>query len=170
MANLIKGEAGQKLLETNAATESGLNIWLVDDDVYFRQGMKTLLNQEPGIRCSHDFSSAPLVLAALQLLAPPAVILLDIEMPGMSGIEALPAIKQLAPTTAVLIQTTFFDGERRRAALAAGASDFFVKAKSADKLVAAIRAVKVQPPAARSSLPAEKKAGIIQKFLSRFLP
>ncbi len=170
MANLIKGEAGRKLLDTNAAAENGLDVWLVDDNAGFRAALKGLLNQDPGIRCSHDFSSGPLVLAALQLLAPPAVILLDVEMPGMSGLEALPAIKQLAPATAVMILTTFFDAERRRAALAAGAGDFLVKARPVSQLVAAIRAVNAQPPAAQMSLPVAKEAGLIQKLLSRFLP
>ena len=86
-----------------------LHIWLVDDGAHFRQFMAQLLNLEQGVECACHFSSAKAVLRALQE-KPPDAILLDVEMPGINGIEAIQSIQQLAPSTAVLMLTTFPDG------------------------------------------------------------
>lgn len=86
-----------------------MNVWFVDDDSDFRELLSRTLNTEPGPNCSHQFSSALRVLATLQLLSPPEVIVLDFKMSEMTGLEALPRLRHLAPAAAVLMFTTFFD-------------------------------------------------------------
>jgi DNA-binding NarL/FixJ family response regulator len=128
-----------------------LRIWLVDDQDGFRQPLAKLLNLEPGVECARHFSSAAAVLLALQEQSPDA-ILLDVEMPKMSGVEAVQPIKQLAPATAVLMLTTFSNDEARELALAGGAADFLLKHYSPGEIVAAIRAAQ-QPRGAESGFP-----------------
>jgi DNA-binding response OmpR family regulator len=95
----------------------------------------------------------PCQLAALQELPPPDVILLDVQMPEMTGIEALPHIKKLAPATAVLMLSTFFDYTWRQQALAAGARGYYRKDEPAAHLKAAIRAAHINPPPAPVPIP-----------------
>ena len=128
--------------ETNGLAEaSRLCIWLVDDHDGFRQPMAQLLNLEPGVECARHFSSAAAALLALREQSPDA-ILLDVEMPKMNGVEAIQPIKKLAPTTAVLMLTTFSDEATREKSLANGAADFLLKHFSTNEIVAAVRAAK----------------------------
>jgi DNA-binding NarL/FixJ family response regulator len=118
-----------------------LRIWLVDDDDTFRTLLAQLLNFEHGVECPLHFSSTEAVLQALQKQTPDA-ILLDVDMPGMSGVEAIQPIKKLSSSTAVLMLTTFSNHEAKRQSLAAGAAGFLLKNKSPAAIVAAIRAAK----------------------------
>lgn len=118
-----------------------LRVWLVDDQDAIRQPLAHLLNLEPGVECIRNFSSAIAVLPALQEQTPD-VILLDVQMPGMSGVEAVRHFKALAPATMVLMLTAFADGDSRQQSLAAGAEDYLLKYLSPGEIIAAIRSAK----------------------------
>jgi DNA-binding NarL/FixJ family response regulator len=122
------------------ATEAKLlNIWLVDDNDDYRQLQAQLLNFVPGVKCAHHFSSAEAVLSTLAKEPSPDAILLDVEMPGMSGIQAIKPIKKLAPSTSVLMHTTFYDARKQKQSLAEGAVNFLLKNIPPEEIVAAIR-------------------------------
>ena len=120
--------------------EARLCIWLVDDDLSCCEYVARLLNAEPRVNCSRSFSSASALLATLGQESPPDVILLDVQMPVMNGIEAIRPIKNLAPYTKVLMLTTFPDHELKKQSLAAGATDFLLKRNSPAQIIAAVRA------------------------------
>jgi DNA-binding NarL/FixJ family response regulator len=65
-------------------------------------------------------------------------------MPGMNGVETIVALRKLTPVPIIWMLTTFFDHKRRDEALAAGATDFFLKRNSSTQLVAAIRAAAIR--------------------------
>jgi len=123
-----------------SATETKLlNVWLVDDNDDYRQLQAQLLNSVPGVKCARHFSSAEAVLSALAKEPLPDAVLLDVEMPGMTGIQAIKPIKKLAPSTSVLIHTTFYDARKKRQSLAEGAANFLIKTIPPEEIVTAIR-------------------------------
>jgi DNA-binding NarL/FixJ family response regulator len=120
--------------------EAMLSIWLVDDDFSCCEHLTRLLSAEPRVNCSRSFSSASALLATLGQESPPDAILLDVQMPDMNGIEAIRPIKNLAPSTRVLMLTTFLDHRLKEQSLAAGAADFLLKRHSPAQIIAAVRA------------------------------
>ncbi len=120
--------------------EARLCIWLVDDDFSCCEQLSLLLNAEPRVNCSRSFSSATSLLDTLGQESPPDAILLDVQMPVMNGIEAIRPIKSLAPSTAVLMLTSFLDHRLKEESLAAGAAGFLLKCNSPAQIIAAVRA------------------------------
>jgi DNA-binding NarL/FixJ family response regulator len=125
-------------------TESKLSIWLVDDKAFYCQHLMWSLEREPCVKFSRHFACAASLLAALHHEAPPNAILVDVQMPVMNGIEAIRPIKLLAPSTIVLIITTFFDHRMKEQALAAGAAAFLLKRDSPAQIIAAVRSASAQ--------------------------
>ena len=131
-------------LPAGAAPESSdqqtlLCIWLVDEDAGNNEILAPSLKSEPHVDCSRRFASAASLLAALEQEYPPDVILLDLQMPAMNGIEVIQSVKNLAPFVPVLMLTNFADSRYRQQALLAGASDIFLKGSSPGQIIAAIR-------------------------------
>ncbi len=121
--------------QTATASEAALlTVWLVDDDREFSSLLAGLLDRQAGINCSRYFSSAEAVLDALRREAPPDVILLDIDMDGISGLDAIQPIKALAGSTRVFMLTSFYDSQRRARALRDGATDFLLKVDTVDRI------------------------------------
>lgn len=117
-----------------------IRILLVEDQTLMRQGMKTILDLEPGLQVVGEAADGEGGVR-LALALRPDVILMDVQMPGMDGIEAIAAICAVWPEARVIILTTFsrddyvFDGMR------AGAVGFLLKDTPADHLVQTIRRV-----------------------------
>jgi DNA-binding NtrC family response regulator len=106
------------------APDKGADVLVVDDDA----GVRAVLEEFLTLR-GHTVRSEADGAAALRAIASriPAVILLDIEMPGLHGVDALPAIRALAPATAVIMISGVADTELAKLALARGAFDYIVK-------------------------------------------
>jgi len=113
-------------------------VWLVDDDREFSSLLAGLLERQSGIRCPRYFSSAEAVLDALARETAPDVILLDIDMHGISGLDAIQPIKSLAHGTRVFMLTSFYDSQRRARALRDGATDFLLKVDTVDRISGSI--------------------------------
>jgi two-component system uhpT operon response regulator UhpA len=128
-------------------TDTGIRIWVVDDDEDFRFLFSKLLSMEMENRRLQDFGSARDLLAALKTQPAPEIILMDVNMPEMSGIEAIPLIHQLAPKTRVLMVSVFMDEAKRRQALANGAVNFLRKGCTPLEITAAIGSALRQPSA-----------------------
>ena len=131
----------QERHETAAARE--VRVWLVDDDDSFRELLAELLQLQEGVACDRQFASAESVLQALSREAAPDVILLDVQMNGLSGLDAIRPIKRLAADTQILMLTAFYDSQRRARALREGATDFLVKIDTVEKISRQIRHTRV---------------------------
>lgn len=115
-----------------------ISVWVVDDDKDCLDLLSWRLRLEMNGKPLPGFCSAEAALTALENQPAPEIILMDLQMPGMTGIDAIPLVHQRAPQTRVIIVTTFFDELSRRQALAAGAADFLRKSGSARGIVEAI--------------------------------
>ena len=104
-----------------------LNLAIVEDDPEVRLLLSGYLGQQPGLNVVLVCGSAEQFLAELADALPPAVVLLDLGLPGLSGLEALPLIKQRLPQADVIVQTVFEDPDRIFLALSRGASGYLLK-------------------------------------------
>jgi DNA-binding NarL/FixJ family response regulator len=121
-------------------TSSPIRVLIADDQQMVRQGFTVLLNAQPGIDVigqAVDGLDAVTKVAELT----PDVVLMDIRMPELGGIEATRRITTERPDIKVLVLTTFDLDEYVYEALRAGASGFLLKDASADKLAEAVRVV-----------------------------
>jgi len=117
-----------------------IRLLLADDQALVRGALAALLDLEADLSVVAEVGSGDAVVAAATAHAPD-VALLDVEMPGMDGIEATRALKQALPSTRVLIVTTFGRPVFLRRALQAGADGFVVKDTPARQLADAVRRV-----------------------------
>ena len=117
-----------------------IRVLVVDDHALHRDGTRQILSQQPDIEVAGDAPSAELALALVNQLHPD-VVLMDIRLPGMNGIDATRRIRRDHPGTRVLVVTAYDDDEYIRGALEAGASGHLSKAAPGRQLVDAVRAV-----------------------------
>ncbi len=114
-------------------------LWIVEDHAAFRRTLVRVLNAEPDLQCPRDFDSCEKLLAALAKPEVPDLILLDVGLPGMSGIEGIRLIKERAPKALVVILTVFEDDDKVFQAICAGAAGYLLKTSSAVDITQAVR-------------------------------
>jgi DNA-binding NarL/FixJ family response regulator len=113
---------------------------IVEDDASVRKSMVSILARTAGIRCVGDYGTAEEALRELPRLAP-QVVLMDINLPGMNGVECVRQLSRLMPATQILMLTVHDDTEAIFDSLAAGASGYMLKPIRAAELAAAVRDV-----------------------------
>lgn len=122
----------------DADESTPIQVLLVEDDDELRAGLAVLINGTPGFVCSADFRSVEAALAHA-VFAAPDVVLLDINLPGMSGIEGVPRLKERFPQAVVLMLTVYADDRFIFAAICNGASGYLLKGTSPGRILDAIR-------------------------------
>jgi two-component system response regulator NreC len=117
-----------------------IHLMLVDDHDVVRTGLKAFLESQPGLEVVAEASSGE---SAIQMVSQsqPDVVVMDITMPGMGGMEATRRLKLAYPATKVLVLTVHTDKQYFFEMLEAGAVGYLTKQAAADELVAAIHAV-----------------------------
>jgi DNA-binding NarL/FixJ family response regulator len=116
-------------------------IWLIEDHVIYSRTIQRVIGQIEGLTCPRAFERCETCLDALHHDPPPDVLLLDLGLPGMGGLTALPQLKTLAPDAHILVLTVFDDQEKIFEAICAGASGYLLKTSSAEEITAAIHEV-----------------------------
>jgi DNA-binding NarL/FixJ family response regulator len=117
-----------------------IGVLLVDDQALVRAGFALILNAEPDLEVCGEADDGEAAVALARELRP-AVVLMDIRMPRLDGIEATRQITTADPAVRVLMLTTFDLDDYVVAAFRAGASGFLLKTAPRDQLVAAVRTV-----------------------------
>ena len=127
--------------ELRADKEAGpARLLLADDHVLVRKGMRAMLERQPDVEIVGEAENG---LEALKLCRSlrPGLVLMDVRMPKMNGLEATRAIKQEFPTTSVLIVTSHEDPDYLFEAIKAGCAGYVLKEASQEELITAIRKV-----------------------------
>ena len=117
-----------------------ITVSIVDDEKDLRKSIMTFINGAAGFKCVSAYGSAEAALEGLPA-DKPEVVLMDINLGGMSGIECVEKLKEANPDIQVLMLTVYEDTDKIFKALAAGASGYLLKRSSPTKLLQAIREV-----------------------------
>jgi DNA-binding NarL/FixJ family response regulator len=129
---------------------SPVQILLIDDHALFRSGLRLVLLG--GLPDAQVLEAESLEQAVHDTAGPPSLVLLDIQLKGVNGLEGLGLLKQRWPGAPVVMLSSIVEPETVRLALARGAAAFVSKAETADKIIAVIRQTLVgQTPAAKES-------------------
>lgn len=119
---------------------TAIRVVLVDDHMVLREGLKTLITAQPDMAVVGEADEGEAALQQLESWRPDVVIM-DISMPGMNGIQATEQIKRAHPEMKVLVLSVHDDTSYLRQMLTVGASGYILKHTAADALIQAIRTV-----------------------------
>jgi len=118
--------------------ENVINVAIIEDQREIREGLSFLIGGTPGYRCAGAFGSMEEALAGF---GEPDVALVDIGLPGMSGIEGIQLLKERQPSLHLLALTIYDDDDRIFQALCAGASGYLLKKTPPARLLESLREV-----------------------------
>ncbi len=116
-------------------------IWLVEDNEIFATGVQRAIDRMDGMMCGGKYKSVEEAFVALESGKMPALILLDVQLPGMDGITALSHFKTKAPEARIVILTVFDDADKIFRAVCAGASGYILKSSTGAQISEAIEQV-----------------------------
>jgi DNA-binding NarL/FixJ family response regulator len=117
-----------------------ITVSIVEDIEQLRTTLARVLNRAEGFKCLSQYGSAEDALKDLAKVRPD-VVLMDINLPGINGVECVRQLKQLLPQTQVIMLTVYEDTENIFSALAVGASGYLLKRTKSAELLEAIREV-----------------------------
>ena len=117
-----------------------IKIAIVEDDKTTREGLEMIINLAAGFQCVCTCTTAEEALRTLPPQAP-EVVLMDIQLPRMSGVECVAHLKELLPSVQVIMVTVYEDPDRIFCALRAGACGYLLKRSTPEQVIAAIRDV-----------------------------
>ena len=135
----------------NKTKSDAIRILITDDHAVVREGLRTFISTEPGMEVVGEAKDG---VEAVQMACElkPDVILMDMAMPRMGGLEAIQQIKEQCPDAQILVLTSFSDDETVFPAIKAGALGYLLKNTSPDRLLSAIRDVHQDKPSMSSDI------------------
>ena len=120
--------------------EKNISVAIFEDNYLLRDGYYQLINGMPGFTCVGAYDNASDLLFKIKR-SEPEVVLMDIDMPGINGIEAVRIIKENYPTIHIIMQTVFEDDDKIFRAIRAGAGGYLLKKIPPSKILEAISEV-----------------------------
>jgi DNA-binding NarL/FixJ family response regulator len=122
--------------------EPKTRVWLVEDNESYRRAVARVIEAADGMCCPATFTTCEDALAALERASHrPDMILLDVGLPGMSGLDGIPRFIAAAPGARIIVLTVFDDDEKIFRAICAGATGYLLKMSPVEHITAAIREV-----------------------------
>lgn len=146
-----------------------MRVSIVEDDALLRENLKILLAGEPGMSVVAAFGSAEEAIPGIGADVPD-ILLADIGLPGMSGVELIRIIKEKQPEVEIMAHTVFDDRETVFSALKAGASGYILKGSTPRELIDALRTLEqggspMSPKIARKVIREFQGEGIDEQYL-----
>lgn len=123
-----------------SSSEPMIKVALVEDDAKLRDTLRRFLAGQGGFQCAGAYPNAESALSGIPK-DPPDVVLMDINLPGMDGIECVKRLRQTLPSAKIIMLTVFEESDQVFKALAAGAFGYLVKSIRPAKILEAIREV-----------------------------
>lgn len=117
-----------------------INVVIYEDNQELRESLKQLIDAEKDMKCIASFSTCIQCRSDVQTLMP-HVVMMDIDLPGMNGIEGVKQIRSVSPEVHVIMLTVFDDNHRVFEAVCAGATGYLLKRTPDEKIIEAIRDV-----------------------------
>jgi DNA-binding NarL/FixJ family response regulator len=118
-----------------------LALWIIEDDEQFGAQLCELINLSDAFACTHTFAACEPAIALLKQKDPPDLILLDIGLPGMNGIEGIKIIRSITPETKIIMLTVFEDTSTILQAISHGAAGYLLKGSSLELLVESLKTI-----------------------------
>ena len=118
-----------------------ITLWIVEDDDLYRDSICGLISETEGMRCERAFRSCEEALKILEKEYAPEVVLMDIGLPGMNGIEGVHHIKSISPATDLIMLTIHEEDQNVFKAICAGASGYLLKSSTSEEIIHAIKEV-----------------------------
>jgi DNA-binding NarL/FixJ family response regulator len=134
------GTPGAVALSTAPDYVMSIKVAIVDDDEGIRSSLAALIRRAPDLKLAGEYANAELALKEIPK-HPPDVVLMDINMPGMNGVQCVAQLKATLPTVQVLMLTVYEDSDSLFNSLRAGASGYLLKRTAAARLLEAIKDV-----------------------------
>lgn len=129
-------------MKVKAKTNSNpVTLVIVEDDEVYRESIRDIINEYDLLKCDYAFDSCEKALRLFNSGEVPQVILLDIKLPGMNGIEAIPKFKALSPATHIIMLTVFDDDDNIFNALCHGAEGYLLKTATAQQIFESVQSV-----------------------------
>ena len=123
-------------------TSEKIGIWIIEDNLHFQKTISDFINESSRFQSCCTFTSCEEAIDRLNnQMEPPQVILLDIGLEGMSGIEGVKLFKEISPSTSIIMLTIYEDDNSVFEALCAGASGYLLKDSEPGKILDAIEEV-----------------------------
>jgi DNA-binding NarL/FixJ family response regulator len=127
-------------MSASLAHDMPIRVAIVEDDEGIRSSLATLVRRAPALRCAGDYADAETALKEIPR-RPPDVVLMDINLPGMNGVECVRQLKTSLPAVQFLMLTVYEDSDSLFNSLKAGASGYLLKRTASSRLLEAIRDV-----------------------------
>lgn len=128
-------------MKTTMRKKMSIRVCIVEDDAGLRESISSFIDDTAGFECLGAFRTGEEAVAGIPTLQP-AVVLMDINLPGMNGIECVRQLKEIRPELQVMMLTVYENSDRIFEALAAGACGYLLKNTPPEKLLEAIEDVR----------------------------
>jgi DNA-binding NarL/FixJ family response regulator len=119
--------------------DHAISVWLIEDNHTFRRTLARVLQGVADLECTRHFANSEEALEELAHGSVPDVILVDVELPGLNGLDAVKRIRAISPSTRVVMLTVFDDHDKIFKAVCAGASGYLLKTSPMEKIIESVR-------------------------------
>jgi DNA-binding NarL/FixJ family response regulator len=134
-------QAATDISAASPPASNKLIVWIVEDDEWFAHQLAQLIGLSGVFQCTGVFRECEPVLEKLRNGDPPDIILMDIGLPGMSGIEGIKRVRAITPDVKVIILSVFEDSNSIVQAISCGAAGYLLKASSLETIVESLKSI-----------------------------